>query len=82
MSIPNLPDKIRLIWDFKGPEAAQTAKHHKIHLKEFIQHNQTKFNETGLEKVGDLHTLVFMAIDKEEMDDLRERLRPHRAQEW
>ena len=25
--------KIKLIWDFRGPESAKTAEHHEIHLK-------------------------------------------------
>ena len=26
---------IKLIWDFKGDDAAQVAQHHIVHLKEF-----------------------------------------------
>src|SRR5690606_1132164 len=29
--------KLKLIWDFFGPDAKKTAEHHEIHLKEFIQ---------------------------------------------
>ena len=27
--------KIKLLWDFRGPDAKETAKHHTIHLKDF-----------------------------------------------
>ena len=29
--------KIKLIWDFRGPEALEIAKHHVIHLEEFAK---------------------------------------------
>ena len=29
--------KIKLLWDFRGEDAAETAKHHTIHLKEFAE---------------------------------------------
>ena len=37
MKIFDLERQIKLIWDFKGPDALETAKHHCIHLKEFAQ---------------------------------------------
>ena len=27
--------KLKLIWDFRGPDALKTAEHHEIHLKEY-----------------------------------------------
>jgi len=29
--------QIKLIWDFRGPNALLTAQHHEIHLKDFIK---------------------------------------------
>ena len=29
--------KIKLLWDFRGEDAAATAKHHTVHLKEFAE---------------------------------------------
>ena len=28
---------LKLIWDFKGPDALKIAQHHEIHLKEYIE---------------------------------------------
>ena len=28
--------KIKLIWDFRGPSALQTAEHHALHLNEYL----------------------------------------------
>ena len=30
-------EKIKLIWDFRGPHGKNTATHHEKHLKEFFE---------------------------------------------
>lgn len=82
MSENELPEKIKLIWDFRGPESKKIAGHHEIHLKEYIRREKTKFEVTGVEKITEMHSLVFMLIGKEEMDVLRNALKPQRAQVW
>lgn len=82
MNVNELPEKLKLIWDFRGPAAAKIAAHHEIHLKQFIQREQTKFNITGVEKITEMHSLVFMVIGKEEMESIRKALKPQRAQVW
>lgn len=76
------PEKIKLIWDFRGPAAGKIAQHHEIHLKDFIKRENTRFNITGVEHISEMHTLVFMVIGKEEMNEIREKLKPVRAQEY
>ena len=29
--------QVRLLWDFRGPDAEQTAKHFEVHLREFFR---------------------------------------------
>lgn len=82
MSKNELPEKIKLIWDFRGPESNKIATHHEIHLKEYIRRENTKFNRTGVEQITQMHSLVFMLIGKEEMDTVRNALKPQRAQNW
>lgn len=82
MNQSELPEEIKLIWDFRGPEAHKIAAHHEIHLKEFIRRENTKFNITGVEKITEMHTLVYMVIGKEEMENIRKALNPQRAQVW
>lgn len=82
MSTQQLPDKLKLIWDFRGPAAHKTAEHHEEHLKEYIQMEKTEFEITGIEKLNEMHTLVFMVIAKEEMEKIKLALKPQRAQAW
>ena len=37
-------EKIKLIWNFRGPDAAKIAEHHEIHLKEYIQIEKITLN--------------------------------------
>jgi hypothetical protein len=73
---------LKLIWDFKGPEAEQTARHHLIHLKEYIKNEDLDPITTGIEQVTGSHHLCFIAIDEKQMPVLRDALKPHRGQLW
>jgi hypothetical protein len=41
--------KLKLIWDFHGPDANQIAEHHEIHLKQYIQLEKLDIELTGVE---------------------------------
>lgn len=72
--------KIKLIWDFHGPEAERTAEHHALHLKEFIKTNNVSLNITGFEIVRQGYCMAFMVVKEEEMKPVRDALKPHRGQ--
>ncbi|KAA3619152.1 MAG: hypothetical protein DWP94_13440 [Flavobacterium sp.] len=71
---------IKLIWDFKGPDAAAIAKHHAKHLAEFIKMEQIPNSKSGTESISEMHQIAFMITEKHRMQDLRERLKPQRGQ--
>lgn len=72
--------KIKLIWDFRGPEALRIAQHHEIHLKEFINKNKVhEFPLTGVETLNEMHSLAFWVIDESSIPTYRDILKPHRA---
>jgi len=72
--------KLKLIWDFRGPDALKIAEHHDIHLKEFIAIEKTNLNITGFEQLNDLHAIAFMVVTDDEMKPIRDALKPHRGQ--
>ncbi|OIQ29738.1 MAG: hypothetical protein BM564_05910 [Bacteroidetes bacterium MedPE-SWsnd-G2] len=72
--------RLKLIWDFRGPDAKKIAEHHIIHLKEYISAEQLHLNITGLEVVNDVHSLAFMVVEEQEMKPVRDALKPHRGQ--
>lgn len=72
--------KLKLIWDFRGPAALQTAKHHEIHLKEYINIQKLNVTTTGFEAINDMHAIAFLVIDENNMKPVRDALKPHRGQ--
>lgn len=75
-----MAEKIKLIWDFRGPSSTKTAEHHEIHLKEYIAIEKLELNLTGFETFGELHAIAFMVVEKENMILVRDALKPHRGE--
>ena len=74
-----MKDKIKFIWDFHGEEAEGTAKHHCIHLKEFIDNNNFDAN-SATEKINHKHFIAYIIAPSDKLVVIRDALRPHRAQ--
>lgn len=68
-----------MIWDFRGPEAAQIAEHHATHLREFSEKEQLPFIEAGTEKASEFHSLAYITVMEEHMITYRDALIPQRA---
>jgi len=75
-----MSEKIKLIWDFRGPNAHKTAEHHDLHLKDFLRMNQRLNLTTGVEELGEYHCIAFLIVEKSDMTFFRDRLKPHRGQ--
>jgi hypothetical protein len=73
---------LKLIWDFKGPDAANTAAHHLVHLDEYVKNEKLIVITTGVEKIHDMHHCAFVALKEEFMPVVRDALKPHRGQLW
>lgn len=71
--------KIRLIWDFYGDTAEGTAKHHLIHLGEFMQRSSMPIYNEGISTEAELHALAFITVDEKDVISLRDALKPGRA---
>ncbi|TBX69231.1 hypothetical protein EZL74_07590 [Flavobacterium silvisoli] len=72
--------QIKMIWDFRGPDAAVTAEHHEKHLKEYIALEKLPLNITGFETKNEMHAIVFMVVTDEYMIPVRDALKPHRGE--
>tara|TARA_B100000768_G_scaffold182057_1_gene208993 strand:- start:73 stop:312 length:240 start_codon:yes stop_codon:yes gene_type:complete len=73
-------EKIKLIWDFRGPTSSQTAAHFKIHLIEFFATEQMLLLESGVESVNEVHHYTFAVIDKQYLEAIKSALKPTRGQ--
>lgn len=72
--------KLKLIWDFRGPNAEPIARHHLVHLKEYVTKNHLDIDIFGAESINDLHWIAFFVVDETAMKPLRDALKPHRGQ--
>lgn len=71
--------QIKLIWDFRGPDAKKIAEHHQIHLKQYITLEHLTECFTGTETINEVHTLAFMVVNESIMTSIRDNLKPHRG---
>jgi len=72
--------KLKLIWDFYGPDSSKIAEHHEKHLKEYVIMEKLDVTITGAETLGDMHTIAFMVVNEDQMKPIRDALKPHRGQ--
>lgn len=72
--------KLKLIWDFRGPDALQIAKHHEVHLKEYISADKLNIKIIGIEQLSEIHSIAYLVVNENEMKPIRDALKPHRGQ--
>lgn len=72
--------KIKLLWDFRGPDALETAKHHTIHLKEFAAIESLPFHEIDIKERNPMLFAAFIVVDEKDMKVYRDALKPHRGE--
>ena len=72
--------KLKLIWDFRGMDAEQTAKHHEVHLDEFAKREKLDQTECGTETVDELYTIAYLTVLEKDMILVRDALIPHRGE--
>jgi len=71
---------LKLIWDFRGPDALKIAEHHEIHLKDYIKTEELNIDITGFQSVSEIHAIAFMVVPENVMKPIRDALKPHRGQ--
>jgi len=72
--------KIKLIWEFRGPTAENTAKHHVIHLNDYIAIEKLNLKQTAVEAVSEFSASAYMIIEESDMPKVKAALKPHRGQ--
>jgi hypothetical protein len=72
--------KIKLLWDFRGEDAKETAKHHTLHLKEFATLEKLDFHEIAVLEINPIFAAAFIIVDEAVMKIFRDALKPHRGE--
>ena len=71
--------KLKLIWDFRGPDAKGIAEHHEIQLREYGE-NTGLACSTCTEAKNDAHYTAWITVNETDMPQVRDALRPHRGE--
>ena len=72
--------KLKLIWDFKGEDGYETAKHHHYHLHEFAAARDLYFYEIDFLELNEFHSIAYIIVDEVDMKIYRDALKPHRGE--
>ncbi|NER16332.1 hypothetical protein [Spongiivirga citrea] len=72
--------KVKMIWDFRGPAAMQTAKHHEIHLIKYLQQKTIEHHLLKIHELSEFKTEVWLVTDESFVNIIRQDLKPHRGQ--
>ncbi|MCA0932747.1 hypothetical protein LCM02_09820 [Lutimonas saemankumensis] len=72
--------KIKLIWDFRGPEAKEIAKHHVVHLEEFAIKENLDFFQADIQDINEMYCLAYITVPEKDMIVYRDALKPHRGE--
>lgn len=71
--------KLKLLWDFRGPDAQGIAEHHEIHLNEYAEAKGIS-STIGTEKKADMYWTAWIIVIENDMPQVRDALRPHRGE--
>jgi len=72
--------RINLIWDFRGIDSLQTAKHHCIHLKEYVNIHNLNWIAIDIVQKSEFYNYVFITINENDIKIFRDALKPHRGE--
>ena len=73
-------EKIKLIWDFRGPNGKNTAIHHEKHIKEFFEIEKKTLINSGVETLNEFHHTAFAVILKTDLEQIKLAIKPNRGQ--
>ncbi len=74
-----LSRRIKLIWDFRGPDAHEIAVHHEKHLSEYMQLEKLE-GLTGHQDYSQAHSMAYVVVMETDMIKVRDALIPHRGE--
>ncbi|MFC4268377.1 hypothetical protein [Polaribacter marinivivus] len=72
--------KIKLLWDFRGPDALETAKHHTVHLKEFATLENLNYHQIDIQEKNPMLVAAFITVEEKDMKIFRDALKPQRGE--
>lgn len=72
--------KLRLLWDFRGEDAKETAIHHTKHLQEFTTLENLTYHTIDIRESNPMLCSAFIVVDESELKVYKDALKPHRGE--
>lgn len=70
---------IKLIWEFRGPSGFETAKHHVIHLNEYLQQHELNHCTTQSTAISEHLAVAELICTQQDLNQLKNDLKPHKG---
>lgn len=71
--------RIKLLWDFRGPDALETAKHHCKHLEEFAAIEKITVHEINHQEQNPMLVSAYLIIEESDLNLVKNALKPHKG---
>ncbi|MAY22735.1 MAG: hypothetical protein CMC74_08145 [Flavobacteriaceae bacterium] len=75
-------NKVKMIWDFRGPNAHPIATHHAKHLEEYAIAENLPDWDIGVSLVSEMHSIAYFIVPEALVPELRTALKPNRGQRY
>ena len=72
--------KIKLIWEFSGPDAEERAKHHSTVLEVVSARENLEFSITGTEYINHVSWLAYLIVLEKNVPVIKGALKPLRSE--
>ncbi|MBL4593442.1 MAG: hypothetical protein JKX68_06460 [Flavobacteriales bacterium] len=72
--------KIKLIWEFSGPEAEETAKHHAVVLERVSAKKKIEYSIPGTEYINHVSWLAYLIVLEKNVPVIKDVLKPLRSE--
>jgi hypothetical protein len=72
--------KIKLIWEFSGPDAEETAKHHSAVIEGVIAQENLEVSISGTEYISHVSWLAYLIVLEKNVPVIKGILKPLRSE--
>ena len=71
--------KLKLVWNFSGFDALKIAKHHLVHLEEYLKKENIESLQLDTESTSEFSAISFLVIYDQFLDKIRADLKPNQG---
>ena len=69
--------KLKLVWEFSGIDALEIAKHHLLHMQQYLKRENIDPLQIDTELISEFSAITFIIIYDQFLDKIRSDLKPN-----